>query len=194
MKKFAISFLIAIFLISAASLATAQEQKELPESDDTDDTNGIESVCETYEENPVVNCGFETGPEFYGWTRSGAQDFTYVAPGCRHSGLVGACIGPLFDLGFVSQFIPTNPGESYDIFFWLARQGAGGTGQFQVSWDGEIIYDRFEGRFPYEARAFYGLAASGKETEVKFGFRSAIGYFHFDDVVILSAVSSSKKQ
>jgi hypothetical protein len=181
MKKLAIVFTMVICVLFTRVIM-AQEQKELPESDDGVITG---SVCETYPDNLVTNCGFEIAPAFSGWTRSGDQSFTNLASECRHSGVVGVCTGPIFNLGFISQFIGTEPGASYDLSFWLARQGRGGIGRFQVSWDGEIIYDRYEENFPYQLWEFPGLIASGELTELKFGFHSVIGYFWLDDVVVV---------
>src|SRR5712692_519041 len=143
MKKLAIVFTMVICVLFTR-VTVAQEQKELPESDDGVITG---SACETDPDNLVTNCGFEIAPAFSGWTRSGDQSFTNLASGCRHSGVVGVCTGPIFNLGFISQFIGTEPGASYDLSFWLARQGRGDIGRFQVSWDGQIIYDRYEENF-----------------------------------------------
>jgi hypothetical protein len=86
----------------------------------------------------IINGGFESG-DFTGWMTSGSAsvqcgDINY--PG--HSGNCAARIGLAGMQDSVTQSIPTVPGASYSLDFWLAETAGftGGTPTFLASWDG----------------------------------------------------------
>jgi len=145
------------------------------------------SACDMVAGNLVMNCGFETG-DFTGWTRSGDPGFTSVDPGSAHTGNFGLDTGPVGDLGFIAQQLPTgDQGAMHHISFWLLNLG-GTPNRFQVSWEGNIIYDVSDlPAFEYR-RLDFDVFACGDRSELKFGFLQAPAFFHFDDVVVTRTV------
>src|SRR5262245_5178721 len=134
-----------------------------------------------------MKCGFETG-DFTGWMRSGDPTATFVDSGSAHTGNFGLDTGPVTDLGFFSQFLPTgDQGAMHHISFWLANLG-GTPNRFQVSWEGNIIYDQMNlPAFEY-MRFDFDVFACGDRSELKFGFYQLPSFFHFDDVVVTRTV------
>lgn len=150
-------------------------------------TGGGPSQCDTDPGDVFIdNCGFETG-DFSGWTQSGILGDTYVDQACHLSGLYGACFTSE-DLSFISQLIPTTPGESYDLRFGLRNHGQ--PNRFQVYWGGQLIYDQTD--LPDFSTAsdslpgsevFSRLFAASDVTELTFGFfNPTSGTFFLDDI------------
>ncbi|MBI1748648.1 MAG: hypothetical protein HYR55_18985 [Acidobacteria bacterium] len=154
-----------------------------------------QSQCEA-DGSLAANCGWESLPDFAGWTRSGDATFTTIEGGpVAHSGARGLQTGPGTALGCFEQNVPTDAGALYDLSFWLRNQDA--PNQFQVSWNGAVIYDQTNmPTFPYTSSAalpvgdtsvFIGLAASDDTTtNLKFCFFNPPDYFHLDDVDVLA--------
>jgi hypothetical protein len=74
--------------------------------------------------NLLANGGFEAG-DFTGWTISvlnpSDTSFYGLAHGSAHSGSWGAWFGPMQDLIYMSQVVPTTPGHSYLLEAWSAN-------------------------------------------------------------------------
>src|SRR5262249_42875641 len=103
---------------------------------------GLDSaaLCDHVPGNLVANCGFETG-DFTGWTRSGDPSATSITTAAAHSGMWGLFTGPVQDLGFFSQMLPTVSGGNYRICYWISNLSSGTPNRFQVSWGGTVIRD-----------------------------------------------------
>jgi hypothetical protein len=136
----------------------------------------------------IVNGGFETG-DFSGWTISGAgtinvdYGITTVIP---HSGTFAAWFGDPTGLTYLSQIIPTIPGQEYEASFWGANNNGSGPPQneIEVFWDGaRVIYGTNVGNFPwtFEEGTF---TATQSTTEIEFGFYNVPGWFNLDDVSV----------
>jgi len=142
----------------------------------------IPSQCELVAGNLVANCGFETG-DFTSWVRSGDPSFTSIDSGSAHSGNFGLDTGPTADLGFIAQNLPTTPGATYNLRFWLANNG-GPSNRVTVSWGGTNIFDSSDfSPFGYTQYCWSGSAPSDS-TELKFGFLQVPSFFNFDDVSV----------
>ncbi len=139
--------------------------------------------CARVPGNLVANCGFDSG-DFTGWTRSGELSATVIDRLSAHSGDFGLDTGPRFALGFISQNLPTTPGGSYSLCYWLRRPGPSSSSRFQVIWNGEIL--REDANLPVSAYTRYciDVVAPGNSSEVKFGFRDDASVFYFDDVSV----------
>jgi hypothetical protein len=135
----------------------------------------------------VTNGGFEAG-NFSGWTQSGNTDYTDVDIGLAHSGTYGAEFGPIGSLGFISQNLPTIPGETYDLTFWL-RKDQGTPSEFHAYWGGVSQIDIIDLNdfLPYTEFSFLDLIAPSSSTELKFGFRHDPAWFTLDDVSVTGA-------
>jgi hypothetical protein len=85
----------------------------------------------------VVNGGFETG-DITGWT----ENFSFFCLGSvgsiAHTGSYGYANGTAGFPCNLEQTIPTNPGASYDISFWLFGTG-GVPNLFEAYWDGNLL-------------------------------------------------------
>ncbi len=145
-------------------------------------------------QNLVVNPGFETG-NFSGWQQSGNLGNTFVGGGsCVHSGVWGACLGPVGRNGSLfQQVIPTTPGNSYDINFWLQHLGSATSANcptnpcafFQAYWDNVLFYTNNGGSFTWTNP---GTVALGNptffDTQLRFVFREDPNFWNLDDVSV----------
>jgi hypothetical protein len=92
----------------------------------------------------IINGGFDTG-DFTGWTVSSIQPnngslevvnmSNYV-----HSGSSGAALGASGSLGSIYQYVPTWPGGKYLLSLWLHSPDGQTPNQFQVLWNGTLLY------------------------------------------------------
>ncbi len=151
--------------------------------------------------NIVKNGGFETG-DFSNWHLSGNTGGTARTSAARtsafgvdhdsaHTGNYGAFASPNGSLGFLRQTLDTVAGATYQLSFWL--QAAGGEAaqaasaahplDFQVFWNGDLIYETFAPPAAYTHFTFSGLTTDCDCIALTFGFRNDFGSFHLDDVV-----------
>jgi hypothetical protein len=173
--------LFGLGLVSAFFLLSGQDFQKADQPAEYGNINGG-SICDGVTGNLVHNCGFETG-NFMSWTRSGDPTFTSV-DGNPHSGNFALVTGPVVSLGFISQNLATgDQGAMHHLSFWL--RNAGIPNRFQVSWEGNVIFDETNmADFPY-TRFDFDVFACGGTSELKFGFYNLPDFFYFDDVVVV---------
>jgi hypothetical protein len=135
-----------------------------------------------YTDNLITNPGFETG-NFMGWTQSGNTQSTSVSNDHPHTGTYAADLGPAGSLGFLSQTVPTTPGQTYTLDYWLDHPYDNSVpNEFKVTVGGTVIYDQTNlGNFSYTEFTF-SYTATDTMTTVQFGFREDPAYFYLDDV------------
>jgi len=180
MKRTLLGLSVIVTSIFLSAIASAKDFAPDRYSDDP-------SACDMVATNLVHNCGFETG-DFTSWTRSGDPSFTSIDSGSAHTGNFGLDTGPTGDLGFIAQVLATgDQGAMHHISFWLLNLG-GTPNRFQVSWEGNIIYDQSDlNQFGY-TRFDFDVFACGQGSELKFGFLQVPSFFFFDDVVVTRTV------
>ncbi len=128
-------------------------------------------------ENPVTNW-FVSG-NYSGSIFADNVDLPFI-----HSGSVGLVAGPSTTLGYISQTLPTSPGGSYLLSFWLTNPSGGTPNQFVLSWNGTNIYNRTNlSAFTWTNLQFTVTATTGSTT-LSFGFRNDPSYFGLDDVSV----------
>ncbi len=139
------------------------------------------SQCDQVVDNLVSNCGFETHV-FDPWVQSGDTRYSSVDT-IPHSGLYAASMGPIGDLGFLTQTLSTTAGQSYTLSFWVQNDSS--PNEFLVSWDGGVLFDGvLDDVLPYTLVVYEGLLASADGTDLQFGFRNDPSYIELDDVVV----------
>jgi hypothetical protein len=148
------------------------------------------------------NGDFETG-DFSNWTFSGQPDADFVnsldasqwygttaLPGVDdsqfvHAGIYGAFLGQTNTLGFLSQSLPTIPGQQYVISFWLANPGSGTPNQFKVTWNGTVLFSIANAATFAWTNLHYMVSANSSTSVLQFGFRNDPGAFALDDINVV---------
>lgn len=155
-------------------------------------------------QNLVENGGFETG-DFTDWTLVGdgesyqdqglgvgllienavinSQSFT-GASGYIHSGTNAAALGESGFLATLSQNIPTVPQASYRISFWLVNKTNAVTEQFELSWDGNAIYNILNPKVFAWTNLNFVVTATDTNSVLQFAAENDQGYFGLDDVSV----------
>jgi hypothetical protein len=137
--------------------------------------------------NVIVNPGFETG-NFSGWTVVPDPYGTYFGVGGRpHSGRYAAYFGSYWGRDDIYQNVPTTPGHTYRISYWVANDGSAyGSGWTEIrsSWGGAVLEDLFPDRaFPYQQHTF-NVAATSTSTQFRIGGYGYLYFWHLDDVSV----------
>jgi hypothetical protein len=139
--------------------------------------------------NLVVNCGFETG-NLTGWTFvPAAVGSTFsVTQSLPHSGSYDAMFGATYiDDDLMYQNVPTTPGSTYDITFWITMQAS--ENDFNVIWGGTNIYSTTDNSFGYTPFSFIETAGAGSSTQLEFGSYNDDSVNHLDDVSVVQTAS-----
>jgi hypothetical protein len=141
----------------------------------------------------VANGGFETG-DFSGWDLGGNTSFREVLSGAAHSGNFGASFGAPDSATVLAQTsIPTVPGASYSISFWLHNLGdPGGTNHnlFTVSWGSTLLNSLTDvAHFDSYTQFTYSVTADSASTPLTFSFRNDASFWNFDDVSVTQTSS-----
>ncbi len=135
---------------------------------------------------PILqNGGFEFG-DFTGWTTNGDFSFTEVNmdSDAVNSGFYGAEFGAENSLALISQTFTTVPGQAYLIGFVLDNPQAMTNTEFQVSWNGAVLYDTTNldiiGKIPFQ----FAVAAAGTNSTLQFGAMDEPSFLGLDDVFV----------
>jgi hypothetical protein len=132
----------------------------------------------------LVNGGFETG-DFTGWGGSKAGASVTTNPLYVHSGRYGAELGPYGGLGYLSQAVPTVAGSNYWVSLWLDNPSGGTPNEFQVMWNGTVLYDGLNlPAVGWTNLQFVVTATSGSDI-LQLGFRQDPSYLGLDDVSVI---------
>jgi hypothetical protein len=140
--------------------------------------------------NIVINGGFEdctiSGEgdcmSMTGWAGGGAGAWSYNV----HSGVLAAQFGAVGALDWISQALPTTPGQTYNLDYWF-RSDAGTPNEFIVKWDGTALFDQTD--IPDNGWQLYhfSVLATGASTLLEFDGRNDPTWLSLDDVSVDAA-------
>ncbi|HLX70458.1 MAG TPA: hypothetical protein VKV04_12595, partial [Verrucomicrobiae bacterium] len=138
----------------------------------------------------VQNGSFELG-DFSDWTIGGNFENSFVSTNYLYAsdGFYGAQLGPQGSLGYLSQTLPTVPGQSYLIHFELDVPQPMTNAEFNVSWNGIVLMDItnafLHAYLPYE----FVVPATSKNATLQFGFRDDSSFLGLDNVSVTAIPS-----
>ena len=150
------------------------------------------SICDSTPGNLVANCGFENGSFSPGWTTTpatgaGCSDFD-VENKNPHSGtyeayFAGSCMGS-YDA--IEQTITTTAGQTYVLAFWLNSTSDMSDRDFQVYWNGVLIYDNSNTASSTAYRQ-YSVTVTGTGSDMlKFQAYNVPGKDSLDDITLVA--------
>jgi hypothetical protein len=143
----------------------------------------------------MQNGGFETyssSPDvFPNWTLSGTEDgyeFEYNDSAYAHSGNDCAVFQPQSGFSYLSQTIPTTPGQAYLVSFWMLNYYSVIPSQFLVSWAGTNLVNLINIAPNYAwTQMQYLVTAKTASSLLQFGIEyegSGGEFFGLDDVSV----------
>ncbi len=156
----------------------------------------IGAVSPAFADELVFNGGFETG-SFSGWfvppNTPMQSNFRVegVGIGGGHTGTYYAQLSST-NLEFMSQILPTEPGQDYELSFWL-RKPTIAPGRFVIRWEGQSIFDQFIAGSDIQAwRLFtFPLHSNITGSFLEFGQDFFPGEFHLDDISVVAVPAPS---
>ncbi len=156
----------------------------------------------------VQNGGFENG-DFSQWVfngdyvdstgafLNGAIGINTFADGSGtnyvHSGAFGGSFGEPNQPAYISQTLPTVPGQSYLLSFWLNNIGATPPSQLLVNWNTNsattnTIFNQINvPEIDNWSNYLFVVTATTANTALQFGLQNDNGYFGLDDIAVLPA-------
>jgi hypothetical protein len=149
--------------------------------------------------NLIVNPGFETG-DFSGWKSQPAGFSSYfgVNGDNPHSGTYAAFFGSFdFVRDDIYQNVPTIPGHTYHISYWVDNgvvEGGSGFAEIRSSWGGTVLEDLFPANaFPYQQHTF-DVTATSTSTEFRIGGYQIASLWYLDDVSVTDTTGCGEKR
>ena len=142
----------------------------------------------------LQNGGFETG-DFTGWTQSGNTAYTTVVTTSTyvHGGTHGAEFGPSGNPGYISQNLPTAPGQTYLLSLWV-RNAAGTTPNlFSAQWDGTTVVSLTNFTTTAWTNFQRLVTASTSSTPLQLGLQDDPSYLAIDDITVTSVANPGFK-
>ena len=147
-------------------------------------------------QNLVQNGGFETG-NYTSWTLSDSGGPDLVDNGATsvitpYDGSYEFAFGQANSYAYLSQNLPTTPGQTYLLSFWVSNPTTGGFGKtekFKANWNTNStstnnIYNLSNpSSFGWTQKTFV-VTATGTNTTLQFAVRNDPGYFGLDDVSV----------
>jgi sugar lactone lactonase YvrE len=103
--------------------------------------------------------------------------------GSAHSGQYSAFLGMNTTTEHLSQTVPTVPGQSYLLSFFLNEAVArAASNEFAVSWGGTTLFDQHNSAYYGYTNLQFILWAANTSTTLTFSFQNSSNYFIVDDI------------
>ncbi|WP_373530685.1 DUF642 domain-containing protein [Nostoc sp.] len=165
-------------------------------------TNTYKSAAQAEGQELITNGGFEidplinpnnpnvTNPNVTGWIKSGDPIDTSVVKisNFPNTGNQGLSLGGFSSISYISQTIPTVPGQYYQLTYYFAsiEEAPDLENKFKV-FIGEKKVD-VKKDTPYQPYTQYTLdfKAKGTSTQIKFASKAKYGFLYLDDVSVKS--------
>ncbi|MEH2284194.1 MAG: DUF642 domain-containing protein [Nostoc sp.] len=163
-------------------------------------TNTYKSAAQAEGQELIINGGFEydslvdpnnpdtTNPNVTGWVKSGDPIDTsgIKIDNFPNTGKQGLSLGGFSAISYISQTIPTLPGQHYKLTYYFAstEEAPDLKNKFKVFVGGKNV--SVKKNTPYQAYTQYTLnfKAKGRSTEIKFGSKAKYAFLYLDDVSV----------
>lgn len=163
-------------------------------------SNTYKSTAQAEGRELIMNGGFEidplidpnnpnvTNPNITGWIKSGDPIDTTLSKisNFPHTGNQGLSLGGFSSISYISQTIPTVPGQHYQLTYYFAsiEEAPDLKNKFKVFIGGNKVEVKKD--TPYQPYRKYTLdfKAKGKSTEIKFASIAKYGFLYLDDVSV----------
>lgn len=140
-------------------------------------------------ENLVVNGGFETLPPLNDWAVIYGLTTGLGLDAFPHSGLYSAeFYATRGTRDSLEQVLPTNPGVTYEVSFWLANfyNNPQQDNDFTVLWDGTPHVALVNVPFSPYTEYTFTVQAIGLQSALRFTGRNQPGALNLDDVSVVA--------
>ncbi|MBD2679034.1 MULTISPECIES: PEP-CTERM sorting domain-containing protein [Nostoc] len=182
-----IAFSVTTTLISTAAIANtynAAQAVELVKN------GGFELDSLVDPNNPNT-----TNPNITDWAKFGDPiDTTLIKmSNFPKTGNQGLSLGGFVDLSYISQTLSTQPGQQYELSYYLASTADPSDldNQFQAFVGGNKIFDQTNISFQDYTSYKFNFTADSSSTELKFGSVDRQAFFYLDDVSVKSVPEPS---
>ncbi|MCC5626289.1 DUF642 domain-containing protein [Nostoc sp. CHAB 5715] len=147
----------------------------------------------SFELDPLVdpNNPNVTNPNVTDWIKSGDPINTSLTKisnfPLHHSGNQGLSLGGFVDLSYISQTLSTQPGQTYELSYFLASvaEAPDLDNEFQTFVGGNKIFDQKNISYQPYTQYNFNFTADASSTELKFGYVDRYAFLYLDNVSVI---------